>query len=136
MSKKVVMKGEGFYVVCPGCGGVYHKTTSAFDSERVANGEMFKLLDTLGPGGSNWTTFPQEDHYKYDSLTCSGCGAPYCDAAGHVRVAPHSAYPDVLDHIIDRELNVEYKELLESGYLLQLQAQRTDLALIQHNNKG
>ena len=107
--------GEGFYVKCPGCGGFFHETTEWFDSTRTANGTMFKLLPMYGPSGANWQSFPFQEEVTFESLYCPGCGSSYTQGGSFVKVEPASEHFDVDAPAIDRELHLDYKDMVDQG---------------------
>ncbi len=72
-------------VICPGCGGVYHETTKHYDANRPATGKMFRLKYPYGPGGYNWSTFPQDPAVRFADLECPQCGSCYVGPDGRVK---------------------------------------------------
>lgn len=114
-----VASGVGFYVRCPGCGGFFHETTEEFTQERPASGVMFKLLDQFGPKGANWSSFPRDDAYRFDSLTCPGCGAPYTCGGSYVQLVPKNEDHTIEDQRIDQELTMEYMSMIDFEGMLQ-----------------
>ena len=77
---KKVPRGTGFQVVCPGCHGQFHETTTLYDIRKKAHGGMFKILPEYGPDGANWSTFQEQRDIDMGELYCPGCAALYCDS--------------------------------------------------------
>ena len=109
------VKGTGYLVKCPGCGGKYHETTEEFDNTRAANGRMFKLLASYGPMGANWTTFAADEELKFGSLTCPGCGCPYTLGGMYVTVVKMDETGEDDAPFLDTSLHLDYRLMVEAG---------------------
>ena len=80
-------EGEGYGVLCPACGQIYHEKTEYFFGDRASNGRMFRLRQQYGASGENWLSFPADEAVRDADLECPGCGNPYTQGT-KVRVVP------------------------------------------------
>jgi len=71
-------------VRCPTCGEIYLETTNLFNPAVPANGTMFKLTETYGPNGYNWSCFPFDEYVIGESLECPECGGVIVGPDGKV----------------------------------------------------
>jgi len=71
-------------VRCPTCGEIYLETTNLFNPAVPANGTMFKLTETYGPNGYNWSCFPFGEYVIGESLECPECGGVIVGPDGKV----------------------------------------------------
>lgn len=78
--------GPVMQVRCPVCQDIYLETTECYDPDRKANGTMFRLTETYGPNGYNWSSFPADEWIIADALECPGCGACICGPDGKVAI--------------------------------------------------
>ena len=80
-------EGEGYGILCPSCGQIYHETTEHFSGSRASNGRMFRLRKQYGASGENWLSFTADEAVRDADLECPGCGNPYTQGT-KVRVVP------------------------------------------------
>jgi hypothetical protein len=82
-------------VVCASCCGTFHETTTKFDPERMATGDMLTLKGPFKE--SRWETFPEYDSTDYPDMVCPSCGMMYCGDDGRVmRLKEAGEFEEVL----------------------------------------
>lgn len=76
---------QGF-VVCPECGDMFHRVRKdEFKRKGDPRGTWFELLPHYGPGGENWSSFPENDEaIRGSDLYCPGCGGIYTDIRNRI----------------------------------------------------